>query len=120
MKEQLQVALAEVINTTLQAKDFIVAETPDVIRQLLLWKMTEAIIYSVICLMVLGICAYGIPKSWKKLREIDEGLEPVMMFWLIPILGGCLPLLQNTLVWVQIVVAPKVYLLEYAKDMVVK
>jgi hypothetical protein len=119
MKEQLQVALTEVINTTVQAKDFIIAETPDVVRQLLLWKMTEAIIYSAVGLLLLGACAFLIPRAWKKLSDIDEGLLPIMMFWALP-LFGCGALLSNTLIWVQILVAPKVYLLEYVKDMVIK
>ena len=120
MKEQLQVALTEVINTTLQAKDFIVSEIPDVVRQLLLWKMTEAIIISVICILVLLLCVYFVPKSWKKLSEIGNEALPLMMFWIIPVGASFCVLFQNTLIWVQIVVAPKVYLLEYVKDMVVE
>ena len=41
-------ALRLIIDNAAAAKDFVLAELPDVVKQLLMWKMAEALMYIII------------------------------------------------------------------------
>ena len=132
MNEQLQLAVSTLIQTSLNAIDkgtaFLSNQIPEVIQQLLLWKAIASFIeFSSGIFLIGGIFAWLIYqyKYWtteiegnyisKKLRiEEDSGsLSILNIFLIIPLLYGssC-----SNLIWLQIWIAPKLYLIEYAKD----
>jgi hypothetical protein len=129
MNEQLQQALTEVLNKTVEATgkatDFLIAELPDVIQQLLMWKMAESLIVFVVSLAAIVAGPSMACYTWRKLdeyyhREKGKGnhrvewLCPVSLFWLVLTLPGSLCI---NITWLQIWIAPKVYLLEYAASL---
>lgn len=125
MNDELQKALAAIINKTIGAMDasvnFLQAELPEVIRQLLLWKAVQSCIQFCICLAVFAAFATATVKFLKAAAEyktkgdyddnimrpllgiISGGIATIMIF-----VVGC------NLEWLQIMIAPKVYLVEYA------
>lgn len=132
MNEQLQLAVNTLIQTSLNAIDkgttFLSNQIPEVIQQLLLWKaITSFIEFSSGIFLIGGIFAWLIYqyKYWtteiegtyksKELRiEEDRGsLSLLNIFLIIPLIYGssCI-----NLIWLQIWIAPKLYLIEYAKD----
>ena len=132
MNEQLQLAVSTLIQTSLNAIDkgttFLSNQIPEVIQQLLLWKAIASFIeFSSGIFLIGGIFAWLIYqyKYWtteiedtyisKKLRiEEDRGALSILnLFLIIPLLYGssCI-----NLIWLQIWIAPKLYLIEYAKD----
>ncbi|AGH31896.1 hypothetical protein VPIG_00038 [Vibrio phage PWH3a-P1] len=70
MNEQLQQALAQIIEKAMtgldQTVDFLSAEVPDVIYQLLLWYGVKSAIIGVIGLMIMGLTGLFIKKSLTK------------------------------------------------------
>lgn len=132
MNEQLQLAVSTLIQTSLNAIDkgtaFLSNQIPEVIQQLLLWKAIASFIeFSSGIFIIGGIFAWLIYqyKYWKTTVKTTWGEEKVRLFsetgafsllnifLIFPLLYGssCI-----NLIWLQIWIAPKLYLIEYAKD----
>ena len=132
MNEQLQLAVSTLIQTSLNAIDkgtaFLSNQIPEVIQQLLLWKaITSFIEFSFGIFIIGGIFAWLIYqyKYWTTTIETEWGTTKqriwlengpfvfLNLFCVIPLIYGssCI-----NLIWLQIWIAPKLYLIEYAKD----
>ena len=132
MNEQLQLAVSTLIQTSLNAIDkgtaFLSNQIPEVIQQLLLWKAIASFIeFSSGIFIIGGIFAWliyqykywttTIESKWETNRQRiwgDTGPFVLLnLFLIIPLIYGssCI-----NLIWLQIWIAPKLYLIEYAKD----
>lgn len=121
MEEKLQAALAELIQKTLQGadatKDFLTAEIPDVVYQLLLWYGIYNFILFVIGMLLVIAIVYGNYKQWQYWKKQDE-VEPYVManifqaFLFLPLTVAL------NLTWLQIWIAPKVWLIEYMGQLI--
>ena len=132
MNEQLQLAVSTLIQTSLNAIDkgtaFLSNQIPEVIQQLLLWKAVASFIeFSSGIFIIGGIFAWliyqykywttTVTTTWgtKKIRLYAEAgpFSLLNIFLIIPLLYGSS---RINLIWLQIWIAPKLYLIEYAKD----
>ena len=124
MNESLQAAIAELINKTISGVDasvvFLEAELPDYIYQLLLWYG----VYKFIVFLVSALAMFGLPVLfvWRlkiasaTTRDADEiwaGVTGVATFF-----GLIFGSFGINLTWLQIWIAPKVWLVEYAAGLV--
>lgn len=139
MNEQLQQALTAILNKTMSGVDagvnFLSAEIPDVIHQLLLWKMVYSLVIfigGVILLTATVVFVYKQTRkveaesngSWRKYKETlcfdnDGDVHPGII---AVIIGGCFGAGfgiggMTNLTWLQIWIAPKIYLIEYAASL---
>lgn len=130
MNEQLQQALAAILNKTMEGVEagasFLQAELPDVIQQLLMWKLVEAILIT-IASVVVAVCYALFMRAFSKAEGGGSykdcyGMPTFGAF--IGIAGGACAaiaafcgLLQYPLAAAQILVAPKIYLIEYAASL---
>lgn len=103
-----------------QGVSFLQQEIPDVIKQLLMWKMAESLVVFLLCVLVIAI--------WIKLmfmaekhdakNYLNDSMFPTAMF------GGFVALIAAgvavscLLTAMQIYIAPKVWLIEYAASLV--
>ena len=132
MNEQLQLAVSTLIQTSLNAIDkgttFLSNQIPEVIQQLLLWKAIASFIeFSFGIFIIGGIFAWliyqykywttTVTTTWgtKKVRFDDDAgaLSLLNILLIIPLIYG---ISYINLIWLQILIAPKLYLIEYAKD----
>jgi len=133
--DELNKVLIDAINSTKdgvgQAVDFAVAQAPDVIQQLLLWRAVDSIIS---CLVGL-LCFLAIYLFWRFVKSYPqpESFSSGNLVWwdkgelhpLTAIFGGiavivlfiCAIGLIN-LTWLKIWIAPKLFLVEYAASLV--
>lgn len=127
MNEQLQNALAEILGKTLNgidaASSFVVAELPDVIQQLLVWYAVKSFIFTIV-----GVLMWSLPFiSYRKLNEwhkkdkvfdkdlfIDVGFPVALIFSAV----FCMSWFLFDLDWLQIILTPKIWLIEYASELV--
>ena len=116
MTEELQGALTEILKGVLSAKDFMLAELPEVIQQLLLWKATLSIIWFIAAVAVLICLISQVKKFWAVLLKEGCGAEVFIIFYLMLPVGAFFIAIAN-LTWLQIWIAPKVYLIEYAASL---
>ena len=121
MNEELQKALGELLskanNGIDAASGFLVAELPEVIQQLLMWNMFHSVTWGVLLLGGFLFSVWATIKLTKwVLSEVGEAL-PVLIF---PI-AGCVVLALKSIdylfIALQIYIAPKVWLLEYAASL---
>ena len=125
MNEQLQSTLTELINQSLSgidtAKNFLIAETPKVIQELVIWYSVYNFILFVVGILFCVVWVYGNILLYKYLKkksdEDDLGYDPfilllayVFQFFIIIIVLASTINVQ----WLKIWIAPKVWLLEYA------
>jgi hypothetical protein len=128
VKEKLEQALVEVIkktqDTVSSGVDFLTAQIPDVVHQLLVFKLVEAVLIIIGCLLVLGALAWMDYRIYQSIRKNDKWEfidHPEMVFHLlqiVPILGTLFPLISYTKTALMIWLAPKLYLIEYAANLV--
>lgn len=127
MNEQAQEVLAQMLQRVLDgvdsAVDFSQAQIPDVVEQLLMWHMVENFVWFSVGILVLFFSSLGMFKMVKKRKQIfnSEGAEfvfgfggPVIFFGIV---SGFALILSN-LDWLKILIAPKLYLLEYAAELI--
>lgn len=140
MNEQLQQALAAILNKTMTGVDagisFLSAEIPDVIHQLLMWKMIESMLFFVIGIIVICLTVIFIRSQYRRVVEKTDSYGsscyvPTMIFdnrgdvspgciiFAIIAMAGMLTggILISGLSWLQILIAPKIYLIEYAASL---
>jgi hypothetical protein len=131
MNEQLQQALAAILNKTMAGVEagasFLQAELPDVIQQLLAWKLAEALCGAaagalIVCLFL--FCLRQLKALTKKEEEgnrISEGAIVITMISTfvtgMAALGGVLLIYFKLKDALQIWIAPKIYLIEYAASL---
>jgi hypothetical protein len=130
MNEQLSIALATILEKALAAAQtggqFLSEQLPDVIQQLLLFKAIES---AVVCAIGLAICAaiaVAGYRLWKAGVAIpynkydNDGREGRMIIGCaMQIAAGVIAsCILTHMTWLQIWLAPKVYLLEYAAQLV--
>lgn len=126
MNEQLQQALAEILNKTMVGVEagtaFLQAELPDVIQQLLMWKLAQASV--MLAFSILGSLQF-ITVTWISAKhsrnggffDLDcAGIPCLMISACIAAVSVC-----GVFTWgadaLQIWLAPKIYLIEYAASL---
>lgn len=124
MNDKLQESLATLIERSVSGIDagvaFLSAEIPDVVHQLLMWKASVSAISMIACLVLCwAIYKFNAAqiRYWKKLFDEpheDWSQHPEIMMniaqglFLIPVAA------LFSIDWLQILIAPKIYLIEYA------
>ena len=126
MNEQLQQALAAILNKTMAGVEagtaFLQTELPEVVQQLLLWKLAQAsvmLVFSVLGVMQLIVTAWVAAKhsnSYGALHFDNAGIPALMISLCIADLSAF-----GVFGWgadaLQIWLAPKIYLIEYAASL---
>ncbi len=120
--ESLNEALATLINQAATGIDasmgFLQAEIPDVVVQLLLWHGIRSAFYFALCasllLVVVSLAKKWIPRLWSDDEMVGAFAATVLGF-----MAFILFLITITeLVWLQVWIAPKIFLIEYAANLV--
>lgn len=118
----LEDALIGMIDTATDAKDFLASEIPEVIGQLLMWHAAESVIF-----MISGVAA--VYASWRVFvkarpayQEASNGYDIWHIFAQIGhvVVGffGILAFVLHLSRFAQILIAPKLYLIEYAAQII--
>lgn len=126
MNEQLQQALTSILDKTMSGVDasveFMQAELPDVIQQLLMWYATKSAILAILGMVILCALLKLDTKAYKVIKE-EHDADEVFLIW--GLMGSIvraiyiLPLCMiSNLDWLQIWIAPKIWLIEYAASLV--
>ena len=100
-------------------KDFAVEQIPIVLQQLLAWEFTINLI-GFVCAIVLLIIITGVV-LWGCKYCVEEGEPPVIPIILLVSSFIYIPIgywINNTIVWLKILIAPKVFLIEYLSELV--
>lgn len=133
ISKELSDALVKLINGVIDGVDFLAGEIPDVINQLLLWKMTASLLQFsgglLICFTLLVVlikyCGQGTFDLStglynQTLSHTSDGKIGERITLTIP--GSIVVLVIGLALidfdWLKIIIAPKVYLIDYASNMI--
>ena len=125
MNEALQAAVTELITKTITSTEtgieFLSGQLPAYVSQLLMWHGMYSFIISMISLVILFIVWYS-PHKMVSQEGKEKFNGDALLPWQLLYLGSAMvsiPALVNAnLVWLQIWLAPKVWLVEYAAGLV--
>jgi uncharacterized membrane protein YfcA len=104
---------------------FIAGEVPKYIEELLRWKLTEEIFFSVFMLILAVVCGLTVKWCYKKGSIVAKensygwydssamGYLMGVIFGLMGVIGFLLPALYNIKDILYIIVAPRVYMIDY-------
>lgn len=129
MNEQLQTSLAEILEKVTTgattASNFLMEETPEVVRELLLWYGVKNFIYFVFALLILLV--WFLYEKWLLgWCKANLGADGEQWFGFYGLLGS-LPRFAMLIAslsfffnieWLQIWLAPKIWLIEYTAKLV--
>lgn len=103
-------------------KDFAVDQLPDVVQQFLQWRFYEHLIYFIVALLILVVWIVVDVYAFEFIKKTKDPENLLIGYVVIGsvIRGIIIVLIANiiNLKWLQILIAPKVYLLEYAASLV--
>ena len=125
--KQLAEILKKGLETAEKTGNFIVEQAPDLIKQLLIWKTVE---YSIYVIMGISLIIYfyrWTKKVSKEIKENEDDFEDYLMGSVSNIfiaigqmtilIVGVLLISENLHSLIQIVFAPKIYLIEYTANL---
>lgn len=150
MNEELQKALAELFNSVLSAKDFMIGELPEYITQLLMWKAVESFVVMLIGVSFIAAsvalifysnrirtarinsakndkkngkdwCFFSQEKYCTSLTYdfvMATGGPSAVCSAFVSVVLFVTGISSINLVWLQIAIAPKVWLVEYAAQLI--
>lgn len=106
-----------------KAIDFASAQIPDVVHQLLMWKLAESAFYIVVAFCLIGLFFY----IFSKIKvAVAEERDKFALYAYTTVFGGATIiisgglLINNILDAMKILIAPKLYLIEYAATLISK
>ncbi len=128
MDKQLQQAVSSLIEKSLSAfeagADFMAAQLPEVVQQLLLWHLALSATKAAAAVLLLVVLVVATYKGHKWAMACKGYTDPWFFFTMGSVIGWSLGTIGMTafwnLTWLQIWVAPKIFLIEYAARMVTK
>ena len=125
--KQLAEILKKGLETAEKTGNFIVEQAPDLIRQLLIWKTVEHSIYVIIGISLIIYFYRWTKKVAKEMKEKEDDFEDYFMDSLANIfiaigqisalIIGIALITENLHDLIQIVFAPKIYLIEYTSQL---
>jgi hypothetical protein len=129
MNDELQKTLNDLIHSTVDAagaaKTFVMGELPDVLHQLLVWKLASTCISAVVSLCVFTACIWAICTIVKLIKAEtpgcdSEGAFAIVFISVIVSMASALFAVHYVGEAIEIYLAPKVYLIEYAAELIKK
>ena len=141
MNDQLQQSLSQFLDQAVSGAQagvsLLSAELPDVIHQLLMWKMVESLVMCIAGITLVSVMTYILIKYsgvGAKINDSDSSNRnhqvtlthdangdiapwiPLLIFPLVFMIG--IAIITINITWLNIWLAPKVYLIEYAASLV--
>ena len=122
--KQLAEILKKGLETAEKTGNFIVEQAPDLIRQLLIWKTVEYSVYVILGISLIIYFYRWTKKVSKEMKENEDDFEDyfrdsfanilIAIGQLSLLIIGMMLIAENLQDLIQIVFAPKIYLIEYS------
>jgi hypothetical protein len=122
LKTKTEEVLLEIINDCLSLKVFVVEQTPLVVQELLMYNFWISLL-ACLSIPMLTLIFYIISRlsgfyEWVTISDNERTGRGVTIFIVVIMLALFMPMvIKHNLDWFQIWLAPKFYLLEYARGL---
>lgn len=131
LDDALVAVIEKAVSSIEHATTFVMSELPEVIHQLLIWHAVKHGIHAVVGVALIFMAVYLNKRAMQQLKNrhanatsyIDKNAE-----WVAYIVGASITAVAVfafamhliNLTWLQIILAPKLYLIEYAASLISK
>ena len=112
LEEQLSKVVEKSIGLAEKTGEFVIEQAPQLLQEFYNWHITESIIYLLLGLFILVLPILFTVKNWKSLYDSDFGAGCVITCFFTTLSGICISI-YNLIELIKILVAPKLYLIEY-------
>lgn len=126
LEEKATDLLVKMIDVTVQSVSDVVEfgkqQIPDIINQLLMWKMAESSVWMVFGIVILVVGLFFSNYYYNRLEEAEQGLGMCIRIIgsTISLVAGSIIIISNLLDVLYILLAPKVWLIEYGAELMKK
>lgn len=122
MRIETENALRDILETAVQTKDFVLEQAPDVIHQLLLFTTAESVFMVLLSLVPIFISYKASFKWTDQTRDStgdfrDEKMGSIILGSIVSI-PSCVVIAVNIITLLKVLIAPKLFILEYAAELV--
>lgn len=117
-KKLLHDYLTKILEGAERGADFVMEQAPEVAKEIVAYGRAVETAYVVGFLLAVLIPIAIAPWAIRKLRQIDNEAAGFAAFLMIPALLGTLSLFQCLSEFMKVWFAPRLYLIEYIKDLV--
>lgn len=121
LEETVNQILQNAISSAQQGTEFLKDQIPDVVKQLLLWKTCDYAISLTLCVLWAILLFWKVLPCMKRLYDWDDdGFPSILASAAVLITSGIaiVGFFASLYDFIQIIAAPKVWLLEYAASLV--
>jgi uncharacterized membrane protein YoaK (UPF0700 family) len=118
MEDQLAPLVKQLIEMINTGVNFVSGQLPEVAKEILRFNEIMSIVFiSVSILALIVFIAFGnLCCKWKQANKYSHWEIAACLSWVLGVPASLLAILINIYALVQIIVAPKLYLLEYLKE----
>lgn len=126
LEEKATDLLVKMIDVTVQSVSDVVEfgkqQIPDIINQLLMWKIAESGVWLLFGIVFLSVGMFFSNHYYNRLENMEEGVGVAVRIIgsFISLLAGSIIIIRNLLDVLYICLAPKVWLIEYGAELVKK
>ena len=118
MNDELQKAIAEILNSAISAKDFIVGQLPEYLEQLLMWHAIYNFVFFLLGASLAALVCYAEVRLYRWIKSDKEKYDFFFGTVIISVGLFVVAIKMINLEWLMIIVAPKAWLAEYAAALV--
>jgi len=120
--DELLVELKEVIEAgkmgVFQIADFVKAQAPDLVNQILRWNVYKSVMLILITAPIVYFTSRSIIREQRnKWKIVDDTAGGIIVIWVVLILSTGIVLLNSVFELGQILVAPKLYIFDYVRSL---
>lgn len=116
--QRAEQVLLDMINKAAEIGSAAVDEIPLVVQELLTWKLAESLAYTTLSLLILSGLMFFYFKVYNYYKDKEISDHPECLFVLFSVFAW-IPVFECfNLDWLKILIAPRVYLLEYAASLI--
>ena len=119
MEQKLIEAYESLLTNLTTIQDFVIEETPIVLQQVLAWEFAVNLIWFIIGLVLLITVIVVIVTLMKQAIKENNDEAPLIIL-ILGIFVGIFPLIIviSTIDWLKILIAPKIFLIEYLSNLI--
>lgn len=116
--EQLAKILSKGLEAAIKSGNFIIEQAPDLIQQLITYKTVESVIFLLISAIAMYFIGKIIYKDYKKAEYWDDANPRIQFGGSVIFIVFIICFCSNLQDLIQIVFAPKIFLIEYASKLI--
>ena len=122
MKEEILAQVVPLVELTkhgiLKAVEILQREAPEVVREILAWGIVSSLIPFVVGFIVFVLACWGVVHVCRHSDDFGDDTGAGIFFMSLVVAGLSFAIMCNASAWIKVLVAPRLYLIEYFSSLI--